>query len=315
MLLIGSQALIQIGHGNLINRACSDTDLVATMDETRAMVATLRREGEIASVCPIAEGKKTVIRTKTLGIIEVEIAWSGTTSADLALLSDERGRILCGRFDVEMPSLNTLYALKMSHRYLKDSPHFLKTRGDIMAMRIAGARIPDHLREWYLRRVKETYNYSHPKLNQSKMGFFSGDAVPYRYDHDSIHVAMARGSVPAYVLYKKDGADVQVDRSKWDALPDETKLDSVVEESCVLALERSQIPASGVLTPEASFLLALKKVCTSITSGWWREYAWENYDLAVTHWAAHWSDYVPRLHAAVASGIVKPHVKQELEAT
>lgn len=29
---------------------------------------------------------------------------------------------------------------------------------------------------------------------------------------------------------------------------------------------------------------ALEKVCTSISSGWWREYAWEHYDAVIGFW-------------------------------
>jgi hypothetical protein len=51
----------------------------------------------------------------------------------------------------------------------------------------------------------------------------------------------------------------------------------VYEESCVLALERSQIPFPDA-SPRKSFEYALMKVCTSITSGFFREWAWEHYD-------------------------------------
>ena len=46
----------------------------------------------------------------------------------------------------------------------------------------------------------------------------------------------------------------------------------------VLALERHQIPNDFRPHPKKSFDMALMKVCTSITSGWFREWAWENYD-------------------------------------
>ena len=84
--------------------------------------------------------------------------------------------------------------------------------------------------------------------------------------------------VPAYTKYMKDGAQVMTSKDKFFAANEFVRLLGVYEESCVLALERSQIPHDFKPSPRYSFELALMKVCTSITSGWFREYAWENYD-------------------------------------
>lgn len=59
-----------------------------------------------------------------------------------------------------VPSLNVLYMLKMSHRYLKDSPHFLKTMQDIHAMRKLGAVIPAEWESFYQDRMRDTYTHS-----------------------------------------------------------------------------------------------------------------------------------------------------------
>lgn len=64
-------------------------------------------------------------------------------------------------------------------------------------------------------------------------------------------------------------------RQKFESLPRRVRLNGVLEESYVLALERAIIPHD--VDPEKAFLMALSKVCTSITSGWFREFAWENY--------------------------------------
>lgn len=74
----------------------------------------------------------------------------------------------------------------------------------------------------------------------------------------------------------------------------------------MLALERSQIPHPGKWTPEKSFMFALEKVCTSITSGWWREYAWEHHEDAVSLYESARTDYVDRFKQALAAGVVRP---------
>jgi hypothetical protein len=194
----------------------------------------------------------------------------------------------------------------MSHRFLKNSPAFAKTMFDIKRMRVAlgFSTIPERLQEWYKKRSKETYNYSHPSLMRGKSAFFSGDGVNYVYDHDSIHIAMAHLERPAYTYFKRDDHEVAVDRKKWDTVSENTRLYSVLEETYVLALERSQIPYKGQIAPITSFRKALEKVCTSITSGWWRDYAWEHHDEAMSMYD---NTYVARFWAAVDSGVVKPH--------
>lgn len=173
--------------------------------------------------------------------------------------------------------LNVLYMLKLSHKYLRNSPHFIKTRSNIRDMEKMGANILDpKLKEILALREKETYNYAHPILDQPKNSFFQ-DEVGYIYDHDTIHESIAVKGVPAYKNYMKDGAEVMVDKDKFFSLDEETKLLGVYEETCVLALERCLIPFEFNNRPKDAFIAALIKVCTSITSGWFREYAYVSF--------------------------------------
>jgi len=169
-------------------------------------------------------------------------------------------------------------------------------------MRSLGAQI-EHP-EWLKEREKETYNYSHPKLSVSKDEFFKKDdgQVVYIYDHDSIHIAMARFDKPAYEYFKPEGSQVLCDKKMFFDSPEEIKLASVIEEATVLALERSQIPYKGLVEPLWSFKMALFKVCTSITSGYWREYAYSVYDQVL---ALYDEKYVEKFWKAVDDGIVK----------
>lgn len=266
MLLIGSRALKAYTD---IRREPKDIDVLGSYDDCMAFIKSV--SGDMIFCYPIDDGKK-IIAKKNETIIEAEIAWPGSTAE--MFLQLEPG-VKAGSYLI--PSLNGLYCLKMSHRYLKNSPAFLKTMNDIHLMRRIGATIPETMLEFFKIREKETYNYNHPVLEQEKKNFFSGDGVEYHFDHDEIHISVAHLGQPAYKFFQKDGADVMVDRSKWKRLSMIIKLYAVLEESYVLSLERSQIPFPGKRTPRQSFEIALKKVCTSITSGWFREFAWENY--------------------------------------
>lgn len=171
---------------------------------------------------------------------------------------------------------NMCLAIKLSHRYKKNNPHFRKTMQHIRFLRNKDVRLTEYLMDISKLREKETLSYAHPVLDTTKDKFFKDDI--YTYDHDTIHEAVALMDRPAYTFYMKDGSQVMTDKKKFFELPKEIQLAGVYEETCVLALERSQIPNDFKnVSSEHSFMMALEKVCTSITSGWFREYAWENY--------------------------------------
>ncbi len=315
MIIVGSVAM------NLHNfqRAPIDIDLIASFKDLNKITGELKKwYSEVLSV-PMS-ANKTVLHCSgnppsspssaplsTRGVIvEVEIAWPGSTGEDLMYEGETDS--LCNLthpyispdLGIKCPQLNVLYTLKMSHRYLKNSPHFRKTHNDIIEMRKYGAKIwnPD----WLKRREAETYTNKLPKLNVMKKDFFRGDGVQYIYDHDCIHQAMAHFGAPAYTFYMKDGEEVKSDKAKFFALSEYVRLAGVLEEAQVLALERSQIPYRGKVDPRKSFDIALQKVCTSITGGWFREFAWENFAKVESMYDLSYAD---RFWSAVELGQVK----------
>lgn len=208
------------------------------------------------------------------------------------------------RGGVKYADRHMLYLLKMSHRYKKNTPHFLKTMEDIHTLRAYGAEIQDQ--DLYEARMEATYGYKHPNLKRTKAEFFRSDSVDYVYDHDSIHEAVAHLDKPMYQYYAVDREQVLSSQEKFKALSLTQQMYGVLEEAYVLALERSLIPYPGV-DPDEAFLFALEKVCTSITSGWFREFAWENYyDIVELHKSSN-ANYLNSFWDGVANGIVKPY--------
>ena len=51
-------------------------------------------------------------------------------------------------------------------------------------------------------------------------------------------------------------------------------------------------------------MIALEKVCTSITSGWFREFAWENFDVVTNLYN---DDYITKFTNAMKDGIILPY--------
>jgi hypothetical protein len=300
MLFIGSIALNNLGID--LGRPYSDIDVICTEAEFDQMIADA---GDAYVTSYDTSSRSRALHISGQKPTDAEIAKPGSSAeALLDLIANEkdmrRHAIRIGGPIYASPDL--VYTMKMSHRYLKNSPHFAKTMRDIRILREHGCVIPEILKPWYSFRVKETYAYKHPNLNQRKQGFFSDDDVPYVYDHDTIHEAIKLYDRPAFEFIKRDQSEVFCSREKFDEAPDHIKIASVLEESYVLAIERHQVPNDFKPDRRVSFLIALEKVCTSIASGWWREYAWENYE---TVKAAYDPAYLDRFHAGVANETVR----------
>lgn len=195
-------------------------------------------------------------------------------------------------------------ALKSTHKY---SFHkFEQNRKDIIWLNDIANRlgipveIDNELTQIIAERTTITYKKTPRLQNMKKENFFTNN-VKYVYDHDTIHAAVKLLDRPAYTYYMQDGAEVNCDKTKFYEQPEIVRLYGVLEESYVLALERSVIPFKS--DPDKAFKMALQKVCTSITGGWFREYAWDNYDkvLELYH-----KSYVDKFNAALSKGEILP---------
>ena len=300
LVLLGSHAASL--RGIKLGRFPNDLDLAGPYTEVMEHIKSM---GDVQYTYPTDKGNKQLAKIDGR-MVEAEIAWPGTTT-ELLIKEVQNDR------DTEVmyfegtsffvPSIHFLLGLKLTHRYLKNSPHFLKTMADIQIFRQEGAMLLEKHKNFFEIREKATYTYSHPKLNKSKYSFFTPD-VPYVYDHDTIHEAMKHLDKPAYSFFKPEHSEVWCDKKMFFDASEEVRLYAVLEETYVLALERSQIPFDYSPLPMYSFMKALEKVCTSITSGWFREYAWENYYKVTKLYD---NNYVARFKEALDKGIVKPH--------
>lgn len=305
-VLIGSRALEMIcrSRGVELYRACVDLDYLCTEEEWQAEAQKFSKDRFVEIV--ERKGNKGHIKMIAGAHLEYDIAQPGdSTDSLIQYIKENADHLPRIGYDVVAP-LDVLYLLKMSHRFKKDSPHFLKTMKDIHFMRNLGAKIPEDLEDTYKLRQKESYNYGHPNLNVKSKDFFKGDEVPYVYDHDSLHRVLAVMGEPAYTNYLKDGNEVMTSKDKFYAVDETTRLFGVLEESLVLASERCLIPFNYNVTGKKAFLMALTKVCTSITSGYFREYAYEKFFLVCKIYDKMYpnDEWVDTLRQAIDKGAV-----------
>jgi hypothetical protein len=296
MILIGSRALALRAPYALF-RQPKDFDWVCTQQEFDQWMEKESFKVKPTKVYPEGSNKMIVEGSTNC---EFEIIKPGTSSEMLVDLV--KADCIETPFGM-VPSLDMLFTIKSSHKYLKNSPHFWKTVADYHIMKKIGAKVRPEYEAFLKLREKETYTYAHPKLNQSKDGFFADDGLIYEVDHDDIHESVRRFDKPAYRYYMKDGAEVQCDKAKFFACSRDIQLAGVVEEAATLAIERSLLPHPGVWTPEFAWKFALAKVCSSITSGWFRAFAYENIlDVLKLYPAGYWEKF----QQDRANGLVKP---------
>lgn len=299
MILIGSRALALRAPGAL-RRKPVDFDFICTEEEYKDWMDKNAHKVHPTKIYPINDGKKMIVEGDTN--LEFEFITPGSSNELLDKIVREDPDTIQTPFGM-VPSFDMLFTIKSSHKYLKNSPFFWKTMIDYHTMKAMGAKVRPEYQEFLKLREKETYNYKHPSLNQSKDNFFKDDAIQYVYDHDTIHQSVARFDKPAYLYYMKDGAQVMTDKAKFFAQPREIQLAGVVEEAAVLAIERSLVPHPGVMTPEQAWRFALSKVCSSITSGWFREFAYENApEILKLYPTGYWEKF----QEDVKKGLVKP---------
>jgi len=299
MLLIGSRALaLRAPHLlEFLKRKPSDFDFVCSKPEFDTWMDEQSAKMYPTKVYP--EGNKMIVEGAPP--CEFEINAPGTSTEMLINLVEGDKESVETPFGW-VPTLDMLFTIKSSHKYLRNSPHFWKTLLDYHVLKKIGAVVRPEYQDFLKLREKETYNYKHPKLNQSKDGFFADDSIQYVWDHDTIHESVARGDRPAYTYYMKDGEQVQCDKNKFFALPEQVRMNGVIEEAAVLAIERSLVPHPGVWTPEFAWKFALSKVCSSITSGWFRAYAYENALAILKQYPV---GYWEKFQADVEKGLVK----------
>jgi len=298
MILVGSRALaLRAPHA--MRRKPLDFDWVCTREEYDSWVENNSHKVNPTKIYAQGENKMIVEGSTNC---EFEIIVPGKSSSILKDLVEGNSESIETPFGW-VPTFDMLFTIKSSHKYLKDSPHFWKTLADWHIMRALGAKVRPEYEDFLKLREKETYNYVHPKLNVKKGDFFKDDGLQYEVDHDDIHISVARFDKPAYRYYMKDGAEVQCDKNKFFACPREIQLAGVVEEAATLAIERSLIPHPNVWTPEYAWKFALSKVCSSITSGWFRSFAYDNcLDILKLYPDGYWEKF----QQDRVNGLVKP---------
>lgn len=184
-----------------------------------------------------------------------------------------------------VPSKEILFALKKSHvtfpinwyknisdyHYLKDN-YFkdFDIKSDSTVFKL------------YMYRKQETNARIKTKvdLQMSNEEFFNQHNVNRLVNHDKLHEMVAMYDVPMHTKIRKDQDSAYCDESLWNQLTIDEKYATVQEEACVIALERAILPKMVKKLPvnhTTAYNWAIMRICTTLTKGWFREFAVENW--------------------------------------
>lgn len=124
--------------------------------------------------------------------------------------------------------------------------------------------------------TKEAFPQGNPNLMQTKKDFFD-DAVAKKYDHDYLHELVAFYEKPLYNNLLRNPDLAWCDEDKWNLLSHEDQVKCVAEETFVISIERFMVPNDWDYPSKLAYMKALRKVCTTLCSGWFRDFAIDYY--------------------------------------
>lgn len=305
MILLGSRALA-LRASHLLMRKPLDFDFVCTKEEFDSWIDKNSAKVNPTEVYELPEFNKWIVKGSS--ILEFEIIKPGNSSELLADLVYQDKNSIETPFGF-IPTLDLIYTIKDSHKYKKfnnSANGFWKTAVDWHTMNRAGAKVRPEYEAFSKLRKQESYAaQKHPKLNVNKENFFKDDGLEYIYQHDDLHKTVMLYDRPAYTMYMRDGSEVFSDKNKFFSVSEDIRLAGGLEEGLTLALERSLIPHEGVWSPDQAFHFACAKVATSITSGFFREYCFNNIFNILKLYERTSKTYYEKFLAAVKLGEVR----------
>ncbi|KAL9536781.1 hypothetical protein MBANPS3_012370 [Mucor bainieri] len=120
---------------------------------------------------------------------------------------------------------------------------------------------------------------AHINLNVSNQDFLGRDDdlfVDRHIPHDDVHALVQYGDCPVYDEMKTDKSKAMISQELFKNAPYIKQIQCVKEEAMVIALERFLLP-NFTQDPTSAYQSALIRICTTLTKGWFRQFAVDNY--------------------------------------
>jgi hypothetical protein len=295
MILVGSRAANRYNFDDFPDP--KDYDIICK--DKGQLVELIKTNRDSIQSAKLAEsGRYYRVKLKTGERFEFELPIEGDNAESIK-------KIPFGPYNTTIPFIGTiniahqddLFWLKWSH--IVRPIHFAKNIRDYHILRrnlrpVELANPPEWVK---IRRSEVERRYPiNVSLDMSNDEFFakSQRLLGRVLEHDDLHRATMFGMVPMFELMKRDKTKASVERNIWDSWSLKSRLNSVREECFAIALERVIIPEYTrkhgsralalidddlIMGPYANgaYRYALMRICTTLTSGWFRQFAIDNY--------------------------------------
>jgi len=307
MLVVGSKALNY--HFPDLKREVKDIDIIGTKDDIKYLINTLSpekiRETESITTLFNIQTPNEFFNTKNVEILNAD---NSEALSEYIKFDTQDGKLGSG---LRFASPEVLLSLKKSHinfpikfeKHIKDYNFLLSKLKEDKLSKITKTNFKETEK-----RVGELRT---PSLKKSTMNFFgqSDGYVKYFYIHDDIHHVMAHYDRPVYEDMQVDSSSAWCERDMWNKFSFEKKAKCVLEEAYVIALERRIIPmlngCGEVVTSKKAFEWALMRICTTLCSGWFRQFATDNYVNILEYYNP---NYVQKFLKAESEGLIKKQI-------
>lgn len=292
MIIIGSRAL---AHQQFVpERISPKTDYDVVMSVEEFMKWQSENSAFIKSMFPRSANKYKAIVKPAFGNpqvqYEIELGMEGTSSKWLLDNKSEACHgTLKGALEEQFDVMDLDYLMLTKRSHLIYPIHFDKNIEDYHFIKSVWGPLErtELMNEYYKLRYDEAAARNKqrtPKLNVTTEDFFSSKlAVPSYFVHDHIHEMMAHDGVPMYTKMQPDPSMAWCSKDMFFKLSYEEQVQCIQEEGYTIALERYIIPQYGEKCNDFfdCYKRAVKRICTTLCSGWFRDFAIENYDKAI----------------------------------
>lgn len=309
MVLIGSTA---IRYHQISQRTPNDVDVIMTLDDLRVLQ---QNSTAIRTLVPLTY-YKYVLKTSTGLRYDISLNVH-PTDTQLLEMSSEWEDVYHDKhlnIDLKVPPIEWMMLIKRSHLHC-DVQNFEKNIAEYHTLKAEvvkrGIVLTNEQHAFLQARTKESeahFAYRAPSLNMSNDAFFetSSEIVGYEFVHDDLHEVLKHDERPIYEKMKHDQSLAKCDKDLFfDYLTKEERLKSVLEEAYVIATERYLLKED--ISPRNAFVKALGRICTNLCSGFFRDYAIENYFSALVEYD---EDYADKVVAAYARGKLTPRLDE-----
>lgn len=275
MLIVGSKALAH--HFPNLEIKWKDIDLIATRSDLDYLLNALKP-------------KKVVDKNGLVSLIDIEPFGFYDTKNVEVLLSDDSTALKSyldytgGSSGLRFAPIEVLYSLKKSHIHfpIKFDKHIKDY--SILHDELRGVDKLYNITKIHFKEIESRLGkLKTPSLNKSVKNFFdqSNGYVKSFFIHDDIHRVMSHYDRPIYEKMQKDSTLAKCEKDLWEQLSFEEKCKCVLEEAYVIALERKVLPMlfdrGSRFTSQEAFDWALMRICTTLCSGWFRQFATDNF--------------------------------------